>query len=48
MTDTFNCEYAPAMDNWTVKQPMPTPRGAFGIAVFQNKIYVIGGEDALT
>jgi N-acetylneuraminic acid mutarotase len=45
MTATFNYEYDPAMDNWTAKKPMPTPRGAFGIAVFQNKIYVIGGED---
>ncbi len=45
MTGTFNYEYNPAMDNWTVKKPMPTTRGSFGIAVFQNKIYVIGGED---
>jgi hypothetical protein len=36
--------YDPVTDTWTTKEPMPTPRGAFGIAVVQNKIYVIGGE----
>jgi len=36
-------EYDPATDMWTFKEPMPTPRGHFGIAVYQNKIYCIGG-----
>jgi len=36
-------EYDPATDIWTFKAPMPTPRGHFGIAVYQNKIYCIGG-----
>ncbi|MCJ7560664.1 hypothetical protein MUO79_08635, partial [Candidatus Bathyarchaeota archaeon] len=38
-----NEEYDPTTDTWTFKEPMPTPRGAFGITVYQNKIYVIGG-----
>jgi N-acetylneuraminic acid mutarotase len=46
MAGTFNYEYDPALDIWTAKTPMPTPRiGSFGIAVCLNKIYVIGGED---
>jgi len=36
-------EYNPATDMWAFKAPMPTPRGHFGIAVYQNKIYCIGG-----
>ena len=36
-------EYDPAMDTWTFKAPMPTPREHFGIAVYENKIYCIGG-----
>ncbi len=36
-------EYDPATDIWTFKAPMPTPRCHFGIAVYQNKIYCIGG-----
>lgn len=38
-----NEEYNPATDKWVTKKPMPTPRYGFGIAAFQNKIYVIGG-----
>jgi len=38
-----NEEYDPATDTWTFKKPMPTPRCNFGIAVYQNKIYCIGG-----
>jgi len=36
--------YDPANDTWATKEPMPTARNRFGIAVCQNKIYVIGGE----
>jgi N-acetylneuraminic acid mutarotase len=39
----INEEYNPATDNWTTKAPMPTPRAFFAIAVYQNKIYCIGG-----
>jgi len=35
--------YDPATNTWTTKKPMPTPRQEFAIAVYQNKIYVIGG-----
>jgi N-acetylneuraminic acid mutarotase len=39
-----NEEYDPATDTWTFRAPMPTPRASFGIAVYQNKIYCIGGS----
>lgn len=38
-----NEEYDPATDTWTRKRSMPTLRSGFAIAVYQNKIYVIGG-----
>jgi len=38
-----NEEYDPATDTWTYKASMPTPRIHFAIAVYQNKIYCIGG-----
>jgi len=38
-----NEEYDPATDTWTFKAPMPTPRSGFAIAVYQNKIYCMGG-----
>jgi N-acetylneuraminic acid mutarotase len=38
-----NEEYDPTTDTWTFKTPMPTPRSGFAIAVYQNKIYCIGG-----
>jgi N-acetylneuraminic acid mutarotase len=38
-----NEEYDPATDKWTFKESMPTPRADFAIAVYQNKIYCIGG-----
>ncbi|HDQ05879.1 MAG TPA: kelch-like protein [Candidatus Bathyarchaeota archaeon] len=36
--------YNPAADTWTEKASMPTSRGDFGTAVYQNKIYCIGGK----
>ena len=39
-----NEEYDPATNTWTYKASMPTPRLAFGIAVYNNKIYCIGGQ----
>jgi N-acetylneuraminic acid mutarotase len=39
-----NEEYDPATDTWTYKASMPTPRLAFATAVYQNKIYCIGGQ----
>jgi N-acetylneuraminic acid mutarotase len=39
----INEEYDPTADTWTTKKPMPTPRSQFAIAVYQNKIYCIGG-----
>jgi len=36
--------YNPATDIWVTRESMPTARNRFGIAVVQNKIYVIGGE----
>jgi N-acetylneuraminic acid mutarotase len=36
-------EYDPVTDKWASKAPLPTLRTSFGIAVYQNKIYVIGG-----
>jgi N-acetylneuraminic acid mutarotase len=39
-----NEEYDPATDTWTFKMPMPTPRWYFGVAVYKNKIYCIGGQ----
>lgn len=39
-----NEEYNPTTDTWTFKKPMPTNRSQFGIAVYQNKIYCIGGS----
>jgi hypothetical protein len=37
-------EYDPKTDLWTTKTPMPTARKFFAIAVYQNKIYCIGGS----
>jgi len=39
-----NEAYDPATNTWTTKKPMPTARHSFGIAVYQNKIYCIGGS----
>jgi N-acetylneuraminic acid mutarotase len=40
-----NEEYDPTTDTWTFKASMPTPRARFGIAVYENKIYCIGGQN---
>jgi len=47
---SINEEYDPATDTWTYRKPMPTPRYGFGITVYQNKIYCIGGrtDDGVT
>ena len=39
-----NEAYDPATNTWTTKKPMPTARHSFGIAVYQNKIFCIGGS----
>jgi hypothetical protein len=39
----YNQEYDPASDKWTIKESMPTARADAAIAVYGNKIYVIGG-----
>jgi hypothetical protein len=39
-----NEEYDPETDTWTYKQSMPTPRIVFATAVYQNRIYCIGGK----
>jgi N-acetylneuraminic acid mutarotase len=39
-----NEEYNPETDTWTYKASMPTPRIIFATAVYQNKIYCIGGK----
>ncbi|MCW4029711.1 MAG: hypothetical protein NWE92_08700 [Candidatus Bathyarchaeota archaeon] len=38
-----NYEYNPANDSWQHKASIPTPRSSYGVAVCENKIYVIGG-----
>jgi N-acetylneuraminic acid mutarotase len=44
-TTNVNEAYDPANDVWTEKAPMPSPHwlDSYGIAVWQNKIYCIGG-----
>jgi N-acetylneuraminic acid mutarotase len=39
----YNQEYDPKTDTWTTKASMPTPRADAAIAIYQNKIFVIGG-----
>jgi len=38
-----NEEYDPATGTWAFKASMPTPRAHFAIAVYQNKVYCVGG-----
>ena len=38
-------EYDPALNAWSVKMPMHTPRAYLGAAVAGGKIFVIGGYD---
>jgi len=38
-----NEEYNPAANSWINRKPMPTPRARFATAVYQNKIYCMGG-----
>ena len=40
-------EYDPALDTWTAKKTMPAERGNIAAAVYQDKIYVIGGSGGL-
>ena len=39
-----NDEYDPTTNMWTQKSPMPTKRSDFAVAVYKNKIYIIGGK----
>lgn len=38
-------QYNPATEEWRQLAPMPTARGALGVAVYQNRLYAIGGYD---
>jgi N-acetylneuraminic acid mutarotase len=38
-------QYNPATEEWRELAPMPTARGALGVAVYQNRLYAIGGYD---
>lgn len=35
---------SPAAQRWQMKSPLPAERSNFGIATFENKIFIIGGE----
>ncbi len=39
-----NEKYDPEANNWTIRASIPTPRILFATAVYQNKIYCIGGK----
>ena len=43
-----NEEYNPTTNAWNYKASMPTPRDSFAIAVYQNKIYCIGGSTGIS
>ncbi|HLH26239.1 MAG TPA: kelch repeat-containing protein [Chloroflexota bacterium] len=36
--------YDPATDRWTARAPLPTPRGALGVAAIGDRLYAVGGE----
>ncbi|MGG7056337.1 Kelch repeat-containing protein [Nitrosomonas sp. ANs5] len=38
-------QYNPAAREWRELAPMPTARGGLGVAVYQNRLYAIGGYD---
>jgi Kelch motif len=40
----INEEYDPDADDWITRASMPTPRILFAVAVYQNRIYCIGGK----
>jgi hypothetical protein len=40
-----NEQYDPMYDNWAIKTPMPSYRALLGTAVYQNKIYCLGGYE---
>ena len=40
---SYNEQYNSSTGTWILKSPMPTARGNFAIASFQNKIYCMGG-----
>ncbi len=46
-TVNTNEQYNPVTDTWASKASMPTPRDSFAIAVYQNKIYCIGGRTSI-
>jgi len=41
---SYNEEYDPATDRWQEKQPLPTARSGCAAALFNGRIFVIGGE----
>ena len=45
---TTNEEYNPATNTWSSKAPIPTARDSFAIAVYENKIYCIGGVTGIS
>ncbi|WGM90309.1 MAG: hypothetical protein NUK63_04100 [Candidatus Bathyarchaeum tardum] len=42
------CIVCAAEDSWVTLEPMPTARSGFGVAVVDEKIYAIGGQNYLT
>jgi N-acetylneuraminic acid mutarotase len=40
--------YAPAANSWTTVAPLPTARGAMGVAVLNGKVYAAGGLTSAT
>jgi len=40
--------FDPAMNSWTARGPMPTPRALFGVGVVNGIVYVVGGGGGLT
>ncbi len=40
---SVNEEFTPALNEWTTESPMPTARSGFAVAVYNDKIYCIGG-----